>query len=63
MRIIPFASPDIVTIVVGYENSVYTTTEQEGAVELCVVILAPETRFAPRSFVLRSSPIDGSAGI
>ena len=41
-------------ITVGYERTVYTTTDAAGEVELCVVITSPATG-APREFTLLTS--------
>ena len=40
-------------IVVGYEQTVYTTTESDGGIlELCAIVLQPEERQASRPFTL-----------
>ena len=46
----------------GYERTVYTTTEGEGSVELCVVVTSPATGGAPRSFVVAAATVDDTAG-
>ena len=51
-----------VDITVGYELTVYTTTEGQGEVELCAVIFEPDTGGAPRPFELSFTTEDGSAG-
>ena len=49
-------------ITVGYELISYTTSEEEGSVDICAVIYEPATGGAPRSFVVSASTVDGSAG-
>ena len=51
-----------VDITVGYEPTLYTTTEGQGQVELCAVIFEPDTGGAPRPFELSFTTEDGSAG-
>ena len=48
-------------IEVGYEMTEYSTSEGDGEVELCAVLIDPST--APRGFVLSASTRDGSAGM
>ena len=40
----------------------YTTSETEGSVELCAVILEPLSGEAPRPFELSATTTDGTAG-
>ena len=40
----------------------YTTTEGDGQVELCVVIFEPTSGGAPREFTLTITTEDGTAG-
>ena len=54
---IPFV---LVPIVVGHELTVYTTTEGNGQVELCVVIFDPPSG-VPREFTLTINTQDGTA--
>ena len=51
-----------VVITVGYELTTYTISEDQGAVNLSVIIFAPPTGGAPRPFSLSVSTGDGSAG-
>ena len=53
---------DTGSIVVGYTQTVYTTTEGEGMVKLCANISSPIGGIAPRPFVLNSTTFDGTAG-
>ena len=46
-------------IEVGYEMTEYTTSEEDGEIELCVVLINPAR--APREFVLSASTRNGSA--
>ena len=50
-----------VTISVGFERKKYSTTEGEGVVSVCVVIMSPKAG-VPRPFNLSYSQY-GSAGI
>ena len=50
-------------ITVGYEFTMYTTSEGEGSVELCAVIYEPITGVAPRDFVISSTTSSGTAGM
>ena len=52
-----------VLITVGYEFTIYTTSEGQGLVELSVVIFDPPTGGAPRQFALSVDTQDGSAGM
>ena len=58
----PIYSPTV-PITVGYEFTVYTTSEGEGMVELSVVIFDPPSGGAPRPFTLSINTEDGTAGI
>ena len=53
---------DIAPITVGYEYTVYTTSEDQGTVELCAIIYDPPSGLAPRDFVILSTIRDGTAG-
>ena len=48
-------------ITVGYEFTVYSTSESAGVVEICAIIYEPSTGEAPRRFVVSSATRDGSA--
>ena len=48
-------------IEVGYEFSVYTTTEGTGVVTLCAVVMNPPGG-SPRPFTINATTEDGSAG-
>ena len=48
-------------ITVGYEFTVYSTSESAGVVEICAIIYEPPTGGAPRDFVVSSTTRDGSA--
>ena len=48
-------------ITVGYEFTVYMTSEGEGAVELCALITEPDSGGAPRVFSLLSSTRNSTA--
>ena len=48
-------------IVVGYELTVYTTSEGEEEVELCAIVHDPPSGGAPRPFVISSTTRNGSA--
>ena len=50
-------------IIVGYEFTVYTTSEGQGMVELSVIIFNPSSGGAPRPFTLSVNTEDGTAGI
>ena len=52
-----------VNVTVGYEFTVYTTSEGQGMVELSVIIVDPPTGGAPQPFTISVSTKDGSAGI
>ena len=56
----PFFSA--VHVAVGYEFTVYTTTEGQGLVELCAVISDPHSGGPPLPFELPFTTEDGSAG-
>ena len=47
--------------VIGYEMTVYNTTEGSGTVELCAVVFSPPGG-APRDIVISATTRDGSAG-
>lgn len=49
-------------IVVGYDPTLYITTEGQGFVDLTVRIFEPRFRGAPRDFVLSINTQDGTAG-
>ena len=55
----PFST---VIITVGYELSVYFTSERQCMVELSVIIFDPPTGGAPRPLTLSVNTEDGSAG-
>ena len=42
-------------ITVGYEFTVYSTSESAGVVEICAIIYEPSTGGAPRDFVVSST--------
>ena len=48
---------------VGYERTVYTTTEGEGVVLLCAIIYSPDSGVAPRPFTVRYTTADDTAGM
>ena len=48
-------------ITVGYQFTVYSTSESAGVVEICAIIYEPPTGGAPREFVVSSATRDGSA--
>ena len=50
-------------IQVGYEFTQYTTSEEEGVVELCAIIYVPAFGVAPRDFVIEANTTDASAGM
>ena len=56
-----FFSPD--PIVVGYDPTVYTTSEGEGMVELNIFVFSHPVTGTPRPFTLSVSTIDGTAGM
>ena len=49
------------SITVGYESTIYTTTEGAGVVEICAIIYDPPEGGALRDFVVSSTTRDGSA--
>ena len=49
-------------ITVGYERTVYTTTEGDGSVTLCAIVTEPATGGAPRPFTIAATTSDGTAG-
>ena len=49
-------------IQVGYDPTVYTTSEGEGMVELNIFVFSHPVTGAPRPFTLSVSTIDGTAG-
>ena len=51
-----------VSTTVGYELTVYTTSEGDGHVEMCAVVFDPPSGGAPRSFTLTVTTEDGTAG-
>ena len=51
----------LVSVSVGYSPATYTTSENEGIVELTVAILDPPSRAAPRPFTLVTRTEDGTA--
>ena len=48
-------------ITVGYERTVYTTTEGQGMVELCAVVIS-HPGGAPGAFTISATTRDGTAG-
>ena len=56
-----FIPTDLITV--GYEFTVYTTSEGRGMVELSVIISNPPSGGASRPFVLSVNTQDGTAGI
>ena len=48
-------------ITVGYQFTVYSTSESVGMVEICAIIYEPPTGGALRDFVISSTTRDGSA--
>ena len=48
---------------VGYERTVYTTTEGQRFVTLCAIIYAPSSGVAPRPFTISYNTADDTAGI
>ena len=54
---------DVADIYVGYEFSLYTTTESIGQVEICAVLMNPGPATAPRDFVLSSTTESGTASM
>ena len=49
------------SVSVGYSSAAYTTSENEGIVELPVAILDSPSRAAPRPFTLVGRTEDGTA--
>ena len=47
-------------IIVGYEMTVYTTTEGEGNIILCAVVTSPSGG-APTEFTIQAKTRDGTA--
>ena len=45
----------------GYEMTVYTTTEGQGMVELCAIVTS-HPGGSPRDFVIAANTQDGTAG-
>ena len=56
---IPFNFDDADTLV-GYETTLYTTSEAIGQVEICVVLMSPGPATAPGDFVLSSTTESGT---
>ena len=52
-----------VLIEVGYELTLYVTSEGQGAVNLSIIIFNPPTGRAPRPFTLSVSTEDGTASM
>ena len=50
-------------VFVGYEFSLYTTTEDIGQVEICAVLMDPGPTTAPQDFVLSSTTESGTASM
>ena len=50
-----------VRTVIGYERTVYTTTESNGYVELCARVFSPSGG-TPRDIVISATTRDGTAG-
>ena len=48
-------------ITVGYERTVYTTTEGDGSVTLCAIVTEPATGGAPRPFIIAATTSDDTA--
>ena len=48
---------------VGYERTVYTTSEGEGFVRLCAIIYSPDSGVAPRPFTISYTTADDTAGM
>ena len=57
---LPFFCTD--PIRVGYEETVYTTTEGQRQIQLCAVIYDPAAGGTPRPFFLFASTTDDTAG-
>ena len=57
------AIPLLAVIAVGYNSTMYTTSESEGVVELTVAILYPPSGRAPRPFTVLTSTEDATAGM
>ena len=53
----------IADIFVGYESTVYITSENLGQVEICAVLMAPGPAIALRDFVLSSTTASGTASM
>ena len=51
----------LVSVSVEYSSTTYTTSENEGIVQLTVAILDPPSRAAPRTFTLVARTEDGTA--
>ena len=60
---IKFYFHDVADIYVGYEFSLYTTTEGMGQVQICAVLMDPGPATAPREFVLSSTTESGTASM
>ena len=52
-----------VNISVGYDPTMYVTTEGQGMVDLRIVIFDPPAGGTPRPFTLLVSTMDGTAGM
>ena len=50
-------------IQVGYDPTVYTTSESEGIVELNIFVFSHPADGTPRPFNLSVNTLDGSAGV
>ena len=58
-----FILHNVADIFVGYEFSLYTTSEGIGQVEICAVLMAPGPATAPRDFVISSTTKTGTASM
>ena len=52
---------DIVDIFVGYNSTLYTTSEGIGQVQVCAVLMAPGSAIALQDFILSSTTENGTA--
>ena len=60
--ILPLYSWYAGNIIVGYEKTIYTTSEVAGIVELCVIVYSPPSGEAPQMFTLSATTMDNTAG-
>ena len=63
LSLLQYLPPLCSDIVVGYEQTLYSTEEDDVSLEICVVIYQPLSGGAPRTFTLTYNTTDYTAGL